>query len=72
MILNETIPEKSLYILGAKIIDVLRYYDEGVLLDELYSRVSDHMEIEYFILSLDWLYLLGILDRKDGMISKCF
>lgn len=77
---NDLPPERSVYYIGAKVIEVL--IDEPfdrVDMDAAFGRlnkdISEHKAVPfaYFILSLDWLFLLGLIDvTEQGDIVRCF
>jgi hypothetical protein len=66
--------DRSLLVLGAKVIQTLsepktvsRIWDE-IRNDN--SRERNYLTYEWFILSLDLLYLLNIIELHRGLISK--
>lgn len=76
MILNKDInPENSLYYIGSLIINELTK-SESKNFDflELYRGIqnSQMISMNMFTLSLDWLYLNGVVDINKGKIKKCF
>lgn len=61
-------PQKSIYFLGAKIIEVIIKKDNNFndlidLFNELsiYNKISFHL----FTLTIDWLYLIGLIELDD-------
>lgn len=72
---KDTHPERKIYYFGAMVIDQLRELDSGTFdYFDLYEKtkiVSD-ISIEIFSLTLDWLFMIGIIDSIDGKIRKCF
>jgi hypothetical protein len=76
IISKDTNPEKDLYFLGAMVIDALQATDETnvdylTLMNTLRSKLN--ITNSLFVLSLDWLYLLGLIDlSEEGNIKKCF
>lgn len=61
-------PQYSPYYIGAAILS--KVYDLGVLdfdMFELYQEMED-TPFSYYVLALDWLFLLGVLDSKGDMI----
>jgi len=81
MIVSEDIkPDKSLYVVGAKIIELLKKesmgaYDIHVLYDKLITAVPYEQKISfsYFIHGLIWLYLLGLVNINDeNTLIRCF
>ena len=77
MIVSKDInPERDCYYLGAKLIDVLsNEKSENVDFFDVYQKfsASEDVSMNLFSLTLDWLYLLGVIDNSDkGFIRKCF
>lgn len=77
MILNESEPEKSLYVFGASIIDYLKNdkkvgtYNFIKLFDEIQQKLN--ISRSQFLMTLDWLYVIGIIyDLNDNEIILCF
>jgi hypothetical protein len=76
IISKDTNPGKDLYYLGAIILDSLQAIDSDTveyitLLQELRNKIN--ISNNLFALSLDWLYLMGVIDLSDeGNINKCF
>ena len=77
MIVNKDInPERDFYYLGAKTIEVLSSNEDNKMdFFKVYSELdkSENISINLFILTLDWLYLVGAIERPvKGNIIKCF
>jgi hypothetical protein len=79
MIINDANPRRSLYYLGAVVLDVLtREKAKTIETLELFRRSrqrADHHDFpfSYFVLALDWLYILGAIKlTNEGDIEKCF
>jgi len=76
MIINKDInPEHSLYFIGSLIINELkRYDDKNFDFLEVYRGIRQNhlITMNIFTLSLDWLFLNGVVDIKKGKIEKCF
>ena len=76
MIINQDIkPEKQAYYLGSKLLAVLRDEPSGPINPgELFIKINQGEKVSYhaFSMALNWLYLLGALDHKEGEIIKCF
>lgn len=76
MIVNKDIhPKRKIYYLGAVVIDLLKQQSS----DEIdyftaYQQLNDveKVSMEIFSLTLDWLYMLGVIDGYKGSIKKCF
>jgi hypothetical protein len=77
MIVNNNIsPERDLYYLGAKLIEIMMNQEE-VEVDyfELYQKVnlSLNISISLYTLVLDWLFIIGLINNpQNGTITKCF
>lgn len=74
MIITEKFPQKSLYFLGAKLLENLTNDNIKFTLLGLYESFSKQNKIEFkkFVLILDWLFLIdSIKITKDGFIIKC-
>lgn len=68
-------PQNNVYHIGAKIIQVLKMYDsDSINYFEVYSDLNkiEKVSINLFSLALDWLYLLGVIDNKEGQLKRCF
>lgn len=65
-------PENSIYFNGAIILKILIEKRKRMLI-ELYCDVmlSHKMSYNVFILSLDWLFLIGTITYKNEEISIC-
>lgn len=76
MIINKDIhPEKDIYYIGALIIDILdnssiSKIEFFSILEILNSKTKVSSNI--FLLALDWLFILGIIDINNKGITKCF
>lgn len=77
MIINKDInPERDLYYLGAKVIEILSSSeDPRVVFFDVFEKLNnlEAVSVNLFALTLDWLYLAGaITDSENGNIVKCF
>ncbi|RDL44976.1 hypothetical protein DN730_04990 [Marinomonas piezotolerans] len=69
-------PQKSLYVIGASIILVLRESNEKsvdpIRLFDLFHNRTNKISLTYFYLGLDWLYLLNAIELDSfGNIKLC-
>lgn len=74
MIITERNPQKSLYFLGGKLLEILKTENLKYTLLDLYDYFKKYQNIEFkkFILILDWLYLINTIEiTNDGYIIKC-
>jgi hypothetical protein len=77
MIIDKNInPERDLYYLGGILIDVLENKKiKEVDYMDLYSlfKVKKDVTINLYSLTLDWLFILGLVTKGDkGKIKICF
>lgn len=76
MILGKDIhPQRKIYYLGAIVIEILKSTNnEGDDFFSLYEQVSkkEKISMNLFALTLDWLFVLGLIEHKKGLIQKCF
>lgn len=77
MIISKNIhPERDLYYLGGKVIEVLSS-SKGVEYDyfDLYAHVKSIQPISFnlYMQVIDWLFIIGTISNgKNGFIEKCF
>lgn len=77
---RDTPPERNLYFVGARIIKLildnsLRILDFDIAYHTINVGCAEAKQIpfSYFLLALDWLYILGAIDlNDDGDIVRCF
>lgn len=77
MIINSNItPDRDLYYLGSKVIEVLVSNDkQEVDYFDLFQKVNIELNISLnlFTLVLDWLFIIGVIkNAENGLIKKCF
>lgn len=76
MILGKDIhPQRKIYYLGAVVIEILKSTDnKGSDFFSLYQQVrnKEKISMNLFALTLDWLFVLGLIENKEGAIRKCF
>ena len=65
-------PENSVYYNGGKVLEVM-LSEKRLGIGDLYLRMREKMDrsMATLTLSLDWLYLLGCLEVKDGEVVLC-
>lgn len=73
---KDTNPEKDLYYLGALVLEILAATDTSEVDPvDVFVNLNSKIQItsNLYVLSLDWLYLLGAIEiSKEGNIQKCF
>lgn len=78
MIIGQDIhPEQKIYYWGAVVLEALgteQPQAQSISCLSIYEKIkADHdISAEVFLLSLDWLYMLGAIEGKEGYIRKCF
>jgi len=77
MIINRNInPERDLYYLGAKVIDLLSNTRSAeVDFFDLYYEMKgkEQITLNLFSLVLDWLFVIGVIKNgAKGKLIKCF
>ncbi len=77
MIVNKnTNPERDLYYLGGKVIEVLNSFKKNEIdyFDLFLSlNKSNKVSLNLYSLVLDWLFIIGVIKKGNkGLIIKCF
>jgi len=76
IISNNITPDRDLYYLGGKVIEILfSFKEEEVDYFDLFQTVNAELKISLnlYTLVLDWLFILGaIKNAEKGLIKKCF
>jgi hypothetical protein len=76
MILSKDIkPDRQIYNIGACLLEVLQSNQEKELdFLDVFKRVKikNNVSFNTYMLALDWLFLLGAIESKEGRIRKCF
>lgn len=75
LLLNRTQPKKSLYVIGACLIEKLRETTEPFYAAELFESYEEELSVSFpqFLLTLDWLFMAGLISLSDdGRMQKCF
>ena len=74
MIVSEdTNPQRQIYYIGSITLDLLKNSENGVDFFESFQKIKKDLNIslKLYALSLDWLFMLGIIEQKNGRLSKC-
>jgi|GEM_PF-597949 len=76
---QDVAPEKSLYVIGGRIIDTfnsvnVRIIDTKVLYTSYQSIFKQQdLSFSYFLYALDWLYIIGFIEiYNNTKIKRCF
>ncbi len=76
MIINTQFPNKSLYIIGAQIIDLISNNIQPsigvILLHDKYEENIGIISYPYFIYTLDWLFIIDAIKlNENGDLELC-
>ena len=75
LLLNRSHPEKSLYVIGAFLIEKLCQYTGSFSAVDLFEEHVEELSVSFpqFLLTLDWLFMTGLIKQTpDGKLEKCF
>ena len=73
ILLNRDQPDLSLYVIGAFVIEKLHNTTGTFSILDLFDEVKEKIGFPSFLLTLDWLYIIGIIDfSDDGRLKICF
>lgn len=75
ILLNRSYPEKSLYVIGAFLIEKLRQHTGSFSAVDLFEKYEVELSVSFphFLLTLDWLFIAGLIKQTtDGKLEKCF
>ncbi len=67
-------PSRNIYYLGAVLLEVMKPFEKsGIDTITLYQkfRERERVSLDMYILSLDWLFILGLVKEIKGHISLC-
>jgi hypothetical protein len=71
---KDTNPQRDLYYLGGVVIDILNKANKDDSFLDIFEKVRERESISMnlFSLTIDWLYLLDVVNFKNGRLEKCF
>lgn len=72
---KDTNPTKDIYYLGAQLLEVLDNYQSNTIdLFQAFTLFNEKIKISMglFILTVDWLFILGSVRLNNKKIIKCF
>lgn len=75
MIINDFKPEQKIYYLGAKLIKILTEIPQlkiDILTVFQLLNNEEKISMNLFTLTLDWLFILGVIKNNNGKLEKCF
>ncbi len=65
-------PQYSLFYLGAKVLEICCDKHPPISLDYIYKEMAAEIQnlgLDYFYLTLDWLFLIGKITYTDGGVA---
>jgi len=67
-------PQHELYYLGSQVLGILHKAKGALDFFEVFNSLkkTEDISMSLFVLTIDWLFLLGAVDSKEGAIVKCF
>lgn len=68
-------PKKKIYYLGGLVIDILKQNPkQNIAFLDVFHKVNEKekISVNLFTFTLDWLFLLGVVDIYKGHIKRCF
>ena len=76
IVINKDInPEREIYYLGAVVIEILKSMpSQKVNMLDAFQLLNKRkrVSINLFALTMDWLYMIGSINHREGDIVKCF
>ncbi len=72
---KDTNPSRDVYYIGSELLAILDKYDSKEIdLVDAFNLLNKKVKISMslFILTVDWLFLLGSIKSQKGLIEKCF
>ena len=75
---RDTHPNRNILYIGAKVLKAIQSHRFGVIpMLDLFEKTLEmdefSMSFDDFMLSLDWLFLLGTIEHnEEGDVVKCF
>lgn len=76
MIINKDInPKREIYHLGALVLEIITNRSDAEMdFFDIYQNLNEKIKVSVnlYILTLDWLFMLGLINKKRETIIKCF
>lgn len=76
MIINKDInPKREIYHLGALVLEIIANKPDAELdFFDIYQNLNEKIKVSVnlYQLTLDWLFILGLINKKRKTIIKCF
>lgn len=66
-------PDRTIYVNGAHVLGAITHFKHNRIMDLYTSITNEHqMSIPVFVLCLDWLFLLGLVEMdSEGTVTLC-
>lgn len=76
MIISQNInPKRNLYYIGSLIIEIMEKYKKTTSVHNLFESLNknkkDKISYSLFVLSLDWLFLINVINVNGDYIKIC-
>ncbi|ACQ53417.1 hypothetical protein AGE29_03690 [Clostridium botulinum] len=76
MIINiDRDPKYSLYYIGGIILDLLNSNNKNLSIEIIYTKVKNivdkNIHIDFIYYSLDWLYILSLINISENRVILC-
>jgi len=73
---RELNPEKSLYVIGARVLGIIDDYHYGaidvyVLYEFFKKKYPKKISFNYFLYALDWLFIINSITLNGNKVQKC-
>ncbi len=71
---KNTNPKRDIYYLGGLLLEIISKTDNDICYFDAYlaMKKKENISIKLFSLTLDWLFLINVVDISEGRILKCF
>ncbi len=66
-------PERQVYYISGLILSIIKNSDNEIDFFKVFQEINkkEDISINLYTLSLDWLFVLGIINQNGGNIIKC-
>lgn len=74
MIINKDInPQKQVYYIGGLIMKIIKDLDDEIDFFDVLQKINEFevISLNLYTLTIDWLFLLGVLELERGKLKKC-
>lgn len=66
-------PERHVYYIGGLVLDLIKTERGEIGFFDIFQKINEdrNISMNLYTLSLDWLFILDLIDQKGGKIIKC-